>query len=382
MAAPRRSPAGLLARLQVALLAALLGAGGLAAQTSPASREQELEAVRLEIVRLQARLDRLRGETAGLAGELDRTRIELDLQEQRLAEARSARAISEERLRAAAAAVAEVEREVAAVQRELRDRMLALYRLGRPGYLRLFLAARPGTEVLPAIRHLRFLARRDSELLGRFVDARARLSFERDRLAEEERTATAWVRREEERRHELDALRQRQRLLLAEAERERRRLADRADLLAERERKLANFLDFLYGRSDPLTSGRSIREFRGLLERPAAGAVTVPFGPRRDRRYGTTTPHNGIEVATGPGAEVRAVYAGQVAFAAPFEGYGPTVILQHTGGVFTLYAGLAELRVARGDVVPLHAPLGAAGERLYFEIRVDNRPENPLSWIR
>ncbi|HSM51095.1 MAG TPA: hypothetical protein VLA75_06815, partial [Thermoanaerobaculia bacterium] len=195
MAAPRRSPAGLLARLQVALLAALLGAGGLAAQTSPASREQELEAVRLEIVRLQARLDRLRGETAGLAGELDRTRIELDLQEQRLAEARSARAISEERLRAAAAAVAEVEREVAAVQRELRDRMLALYRLGRPGYLRLFLAARPGTEVLPAIRHLRFLARRDSELLGRFVDARARLSFERDRLAEEERTATAWVRR-------------------------------------------------------------------------------------------------------------------------------------------------------------------------------------------
>ncbi|MCL4839750.1 MAG: hypothetical protein KJ058_17505, partial [Thermoanaerobaculia bacterium] len=83
----------------------------------------------------------------------------------------------------------------AAVPRDPRDRMLALYRLGRPGYLRLFLAARPGTEVLPAIRHLRFLARRDSELLGRFVDAQARLSFERDGLAAVERSAAAWVTR-------------------------------------------------------------------------------------------------------------------------------------------------------------------------------------------
>ena len=368
--------------LAAALLLALLAAGAAAAPPSPASRERELEAVRLEIVRLQGRLDRLRGEAAGIAGQLERTQIELDLQEQRLAEARAARALAEERRRRVADAVAGVEREVAAVQRELRERMLALYRLGRAGNLRLFLVARPGAEVLPALRQLRYFARRDSELLGRFVDARARLSFERDRMAEQERQAAAWVVREDQRRRELDAARQRQRLLLAQAERERRRLTDRAGALAERERKLANFLDFLYGRSDPLTSGRSIREFRGLLERPAAGEVTVPFGPRRDRRYGTTTPHNGIELATGAGAEVRAVYAGQVAFAAPFEGYGPTVVLQHTGGVFTLYAGLAELQVARGDVVPLHAPLGAAGERLYFEIRVDNRPEDPLSWIR
>lgn len=368
--------------LSAVLLLALLLAGGAGAQPARGSREQELEAVRLEIVRLQGRLDRLRDEAAGLTGQLERSRVELALQEQRLAEAEAARALADERLQRATAAVKAVEGEVAAVQRELRSRMFALYRLGRPGYLRLFLAARPGTDLLPALRQLRFFARRDGQLLARFTEARARLGFERDQLAEQERVAAAWVTREEERRRELDAARERQRLLLAAAEREQRLLSGRADELAERERKLANFLDFLYGRSDPLASGRSIRDFRGLLERPVAGAVTVPFGPRRDRRYGTTTPHHGVEMSTAAGAEVRAVFAGRVAFAAPFEGYGPTVVLQHTGGVFTLYAGLSELRVARGDVVALHAPLGAAGERLYFEIRVDNRPEDPLSWIR
>ena len=82
------------------------------------------------------------------------------------------------------------------------------------------------------------------------------------------------------------------------------------------------------------------------------------------------------------GEAVQAVYPGSVAFAAPFEGYGPTVVLQHAGGVFTLYAGLGRLQVAKGDVVALRQALGEAADRLYFEIRVDNRPEDPLAWTR
>jgi len=79
---------------------------------------------------------------------------------------------------------------------------------------------------------------------------------------------------------------------------------------------------------------------------------------------------------------VLVVYPGKVVFAAPFEGYGPTVVVQHAGRAFTLYAGLAEVSVARDDMLSLQQPVGRADAGLYFEIRVENRPENPLSWMR
>ena len=93
-------------------------------------------------------------------------------------------------------------------------------------------------------------------------------------------------------------------------------------------------------------------------------------------------PHNGVELATVPGEEVRVVYPGKVVFAAEFEGYGPTVVVQHAGRSFTLYAGLERVEVERDDLVQLSAVLGRAGASLYFEIRVDNRPEDPARWIR
>jgi septal ring factor EnvC (AmiA/AmiB activator) len=125
-----------------------------------------------------------------------------------------------------------------------------------------------------------------------------------------------------------------------------------------------------------------MQEFRGALEWPLAGRVAVGFGPRLDPRYGTAVPHRGIEIEAAAGAVARAVYPGKVAFAAPLEGYGPTVVVQHAGRVFSLYAGLAELGTKRGDMVSLGSALGPTAGPLYFEIRVENRPEDPLDWLR
>ena len=69
-------------------------------------------------------------------------------------------------------------------------------------------------------------------------------------------------------------------------------------------------------------------------------------------------------------------------FAAPFQGYGQTVIVQHAGRAFTLYAGLSETRAAAGGVVSLGQVVGVAGDSLYFEIRIDNKPEDPRLWLR
>lgn len=372
-----------------ASLLAALSALALSQEIPPAdgsrARARELAQIRAEIAGLEARLARMRSTATGLEGELQTTDVRLRLEEERLAEAAAARDLAAARAAASERAVADLSRALDLARADLGRRLAGLYRLGRQGYLRLFLSLKPGAQLLPAIRVMRYLAQRDRATVDRYTEDRARLALERDRLRAAREDGERWIREERARRAALVALRGRQAALLAAAESEARALAARAGVLAERERKLAALIDLLVGpggKGLQALAGQPMQAFRGLLDWPARGRVTAGFGPLLDPRYHTRVPHNGLDIATVPGSEVRAVFPGKVLFAAPFEGYGTTVVLFHAGRVLTLYAGLSEARVSREDVVPLSHVVGLASDKLYFEIRVENHPENPSLWLR
>jgi septal ring factor EnvC (AmiA/AmiB activator) len=365
--------------LLLLLLSPAPGAGG---EAGPSSREQELEAIRGEIAELQARLETVKQSAAGIEGEISRLTLEIELQGKRVDEAAAAKSIAEEKAAASERAIAELERKLEEERARLEDRVAGLYRLGRHGYLRVLLSLAPEQEILPAVRQLRYLAKRDAALVAGFEEIKARLAVEHATLDEERQTARAWYAKESRQRDQLVALERRKTDLLAGTRAESERIALRARELGERARRLSALLDALYGRADSALGGLPIQDFRGLLDWPIRGRVASAFGPRVDPRYGTRVPHNGIDIETVPGSEVHAVYPGRVLYAAPFEGLGLMVVLQHAGRAFTLYAGLSELRAKKDDVLSLHAVLGLAGATLYFEIRVDNRPENPALWLR
>lgn len=346
------------------------------------ARERELAGLRAEIGRLEARLGEARRRQSGLQDELAAADLELKLQEARLAEAMTARDLAVRRAEASEIEVRRLERALDDTRRDLRDRLAALYRLGRQGYLRLFLALDPDRPLLPSVRLIRYLARRDRQSVDRYRAAQAGLSRERDRLVAERAGREQWIQREEARRGELLAIRARRAELLARVRREERELTAQASNLSERERKLTELLDLLAGDNPGGLDGTPIQRFRGVLDWPAEGQVTTGFGFRLEPRYRTRVPHHGIELATATGGEVRAVFPGKVVFAAPFQGYGDTVIVLHPGRAFTLYAGLSELKVAREGMVSLSDVVGLSTGRLYFEIRVEKRPEDPMSWLR
>jgi|CXWL01.1.fsa_nt_gi septal ring factor EnvC (AmiA/AmiB activator) len=379
------------ARAAVALLTLLLVTAGVGrvdgqvapAPGTPASGELELEAIRDEIARLQGKLNQVRQQRVGAASELARTDLELQLLESQVAEAVAARNVAAERAGDSARQIAGLETTLAAVRNDLRRRLVGLYRLGGRGVLRLVLAIRPDRNLLSAIRQLRYLARRDGSALDLYLDTQARLVVEREELGRQRHEREAWLAREEERRRQLLAGRRRQAALLASVDRQQQELSARASELADKEKKLSTFLDVLFGKvGEAALTGRAIQDFRGVLEWPLRGRVVEPFGPRLDPRYHTRVPHNGIDLEVQAGSTVRSIYPGTVIFAAPFEGYGLAVVVNHPGRVLTLYAGLERLGVANGDVVSLKGELGRVSSKLYFEIRVENRPEDPLRWLR
>jgi murein DD-endopeptidase MepM/ murein hydrolase activator NlpD len=116
---------------------------------------------------------------------------------------------------------------------------------------------------------------------------------------------------------------------------------------------------------------------------PVDGTVSSPFGLRRDGLR--LDIHKGVDIRADAGTPVVAMAPGRVAFAGTMSGYGRVVMVDHRGGVRTIYAHLAELRVDRGQAVDGRTVVGivgmtgrTTGPHLHFEIRRGDRPEDPV----
>ncbi len=146
----------------------------------------------------------------------------------------------------------------------------------------------------------------------------------------------------------------------------------------------------------------NFERLRGRLRWPLAGArIAIPFGDIVHPQFKTTTPHPGATLvfpspcpAHAPPAScpnernVRAVAFGRVVFRGRMRGYGQTVVLDHASGYYTVYAGLASVRVAEGAIVREGDILGRVrrlpGEnelRLYFEVRQGSEALDPARYL-
>jgi septal ring factor EnvC (AmiA/AmiB activator) len=130
----------------------------------------------------------------------------------------------------------------------------------------------------------------------------------------------------------------------------------------------------------------------GTLDWPVQGSIAYNFGPER-RPNGTVLRWNGIGIRAPVGTPVRAVRGGTVDFAGPFDGYGPSVIVSHGGGYYTLYLYLEEIGVVQGRRIEAGQVVGTVGgsgtpegARLEFQIRapVNGSPQamDPVRWLR
>ncbi len=122
---------------------------------------------------------------------------------------------------------------------------------------------------------------------------------------------------------------------------------------------------------------------RPALSWPARGAITSGYG-WRFRRH-----HDGIDLAAPWGTPIRAARAGRVVLAGWYYGYGRTVIIDHGGGLRTLYGHASRLLVRPGQVVQQGERIAlvgctgrCTGAHVHFEVRVNGRPVNPLPYLR
>lgn len=121
---------------------------------------------------------------------------------------------------------------------------------------------------------------------------------------------------------------------------------------------------------------------------PIQATVTSEFGYRVHPVYGSRRLHAGIDLGAAGGTPIGAAKEGVVIFAGTQGGYGRTVIVDHGGGITTLYAHQSKIGVSNGQAVARGAIIGyvgatgtATGNHLHFEVRVDGSPNNPRNYL-
>lgn len=189
----------------------------------------------------------------------------------------------------------------------------------------------------------------------------------RDLLNKLEKQRQEKLRRQEEERRRLAELK------AAEA----RRAAEETKKLEEKQRA-----DLIKFKPEVINEvGENFVKAKGHLLRPARGPVVTAYGEQMSK--GVTS--KGIIIKTRSQAQVISPYDGTVIFAGPFRGYGNLIIIEHGQGYLSLLAGLEEVDCELGQMLLAGEPVGQMPEsgdaRLYIELRKDNHPVNPLTWI-
>jgi septal ring factor EnvC (AmiA/AmiB activator) len=374
-------PPALLALL--ALLAALPGA----AAGSRHQTESELQAVR-------ARIEAVTHQISQDAAERDRLTRSLKSSELALAAGRDELARLQTELAGRREHRAALQRERDSEQARLESQRASLaaqlraaYAIGRTEPLRLLLDqqdlahagrmfayygyfSRARAEQITAIRER--VARIDA-LDGQLAADETRLGeLQSSRQAELQKLAS----RHEERSRVLASLNAESRTREQSLARLKTQQADLEKLLRELARSI---------RSVPPETTTAFGRLRGRLDWPVQGRLAAAYG---DERAGGVR-WEGVVVATGREAPVRAVAAGRVVYADWLPGLGLLAIIDHGSGYLSLYGYNARLEQPVGALVDAGDVIAAAGDtggrpqpELYFEIRRGGKPVDPRPWFR
>jgi murein DD-endopeptidase MepM/ murein hydrolase activator NlpD len=126
----------------------------------------------------------------------------------------------------------------------------------------------------------------------------------------------------------------------------------------------------------------------GRLRWPVSGSVSSGFGYRIHPISGVRKLHTGIDISAGSGTPIVAAASGTVILAQWYGGYGNAVVIDHGGGLATLYAHQSSMAVGVGQAVADGQVIGyvgstgySTGPHLHFETRENGTPVNPMSYL-
>jgi murein DD-endopeptidase MepM/ murein hydrolase activator NlpD len=345
-----------------------------------------LQTIGRKKTRLQAHLRTVEREKRKVVLEIARIDSRLDSTEARLEAARNDVARARNDLGQAVRRSQEAESRLSNHRRSVAERLVAMYEEGQVSPLELFLQSSSVSDLEERLYLFDQVVSQDAQILGGYEEAYSDAEKRRAEIASLERELTAkQADLAAERRStaiELKAQSDRKRQLLREQE-----IGER--LLAEMEEESRGITaELRRWEQTPAGRRRAATPWKGGLIAPVPGNIVSGFGARLHPIYKIRKMHTGVDIDAGSGTPIKAAAGGLVVHSGRRGGYGNCVIIDHGGGLATVYGHCSSLSVAAGQEVKQGQVIGrvgstglATGPHLHFEVRRNGEPVDPAGWL-
>lgn len=369
-------------------------------------KQEELKELRGRIQSLQEELEQATEDRSELADALKKS-------ERRISDVNRGLRDLDSRQRRLSRDLKQLNEDTGATQREIADQQKRLAELIKERYIqgggdamKLMLNGQNPGEVARNMEYYGYIGRARAELIRQHRDALARLRALQDKTRQQNDNLSQVRQERVAQKKNLEAEKGARQQVLYKLSEQIRKQRREIDTLVRDEKRLARLIERLAKLAaakpkpgtpakpgqkvekvaDASLAGLDFHRLRGKLALPVAGEILHKFGASRE---GGGPAWKGLFIRARQGQEVRAVGSGKVAFADWLRGFGNLLIIDHGTGYLSLYSNNESLYkqpgepVRAGDVV---AAVGATGGQdepgLYFELRHQGRPFDPLAWVR
>jgi len=368
--------------------------------TAYADRQEELENLREHIAAMQRELEKTSGSKSEATDALRDSERAISNSNRKLAELATQQRAADKKLN-------ELQKQEQLLAGSMAEQRVLLGRLlyqqylgGKQEHLKLLLNNQNPNQLARDLRYYQYIAHNRANWLTALHDDLAALNA-LSMATRQQRAELTSLRTEQSAQKKIlkKEQRARQQVLgnisqqLRQQRREIKRLQHNENRLAQLVDKLAKMLaqpksgSLFHNENlpDNRFDGSPFDQLKGRLALPVKGEVTNRFGmPRPD----STALWKGLFLRTPAGQSVKAVAAGQVVFADWLRGFGNLLIVDHGKGYMSLYANNETLFKQVGDMLRGGDTIAAVGNSggnkdsgLYFELRHESKPFDPISWV-
>jgi murein DD-endopeptidase MepM/ murein hydrolase activator NlpD len=261
-------------------------------------------------------------------------------------------------------------------------RLRAMYVNSNETALDMLLQSKNLTDFLERLELISLISKRDRQIVQDLSLAKQEVEYKRQ-LREVEKIETQKM--AQEKKDRLDSLIASR----SELERQIQENKNKIALLENQEKELLKKSEEMTSLIQALSKRSKYVEGQMVWPLQYTTTITSKFGNRKHpilRRYSM---HTGIDIGGKSGESILAANHGTVILAGWQDAYGNTVVIDHGGGITTLYAHCSKILVRKGDEVKaghVIAKVGSTGwstgPHLHFEVRVDGEPKNPLNYVK
>jgi len=389
---PKRAPLAALLAFCLALILCPAMRTGSAATNDPGSAARQLEQLRTRLKTLQDSLEQTRGQRDTEREALRDSERQIGHILRSLKQLDSQRRIETERLSRSRAAQARERNQISGQLHKLENEARAAYILGQQEYLKLLLSQQDPASVSRVLTYYQYLQKARAAHIAAARSALSRLAAIEDQINQRRRALETVHDDQAAKQRALMRSQAERRTLLARLDRKVDSQSHEIQRLQQNEQRLGQLVKGIQNvmvnvPAVPLPGLDSrFADYRGRLPLPVQGKILDRFG---DPKHIGDLKWQGLFVAAPEGRNVISVFRGRVAYADWLRGFGLLMIVDHGNGYMTLYGHNQSLYKEAGDWVEAGQVIASVGNTggtpqpgLYFELRHNGVPRNPLHWCK